>query len=209
MNSMVTRVAALVMLSMLVLAASATANIDTRLVLHAVDTAFAPCNAHGVDCETSYSTIDATGMSTPAVYLLLWNYTEVVGVQCAFEWDASWTFTFGLWDCQSNQVNGYTPSAPGGPTNGTITTAFDMLSGGAVQPIGRMNFASAGSGCLTIVESTFPFGTHVIDALGQDTHIPETHRGAICVGAGGVDACLLPPVEPRTWGHIKRQYDRE
>jgi hypothetical protein len=67
-------------------------------------------------------------------------------------------------------------------------------------------FGAASAGCLYIVESTFPFGTHVIDFAGQDTPIPETRRGSVCVGAGGIDGCLLDPVEPATWGLIKRQY---
>jgi hypothetical protein len=208
MKSIAARIMPLIMLSMLLVVGSAAANEDTKLVLHAVDTAFAPCNAHGVDCGENGPTIDVTGMDTPAVYLLVYDYTEIVGVQCAFDWDPSWVFTFGLWDCQSNQVNGFTPSAPG-ETNGTITTAFDALTGGAVEPVGRMNFAGATSGCLTIIDSSFPFGTHVVDATGQDTPIPEGLRGAIYVGPGGHDGCTPLPVEPGSWGQIKRQYEHQ
>jgi hypothetical protein len=177
----------------------------TTLVLHGSDAAFMPCTPIPFDC-TAGPTIDVTGFSTGcAVWLCLRNYDSLVGMQCAF--DTAWVLQFGQWDCQGSQVNGTVPAAPFGETAGTIATAFNAISGGTLAPVGRMFFVAPASGCLDIIESSFPFGTHVVKADNTPVPVVESNRGRLCVGAGGIDACEgLIPVEPATWGNIKSQY---
>jgi hypothetical protein len=202
------------LLTLMSSAALAGPNASTTLVLHAVDTTFGPCPIpppSGPDpCDQGTLRVDlAVGGPGIAAYLLIRNYDNISGVQCAFDWPAAWPVTFGLWDCQSNQVNGQTPSAPGG-TTGTIATAFDNISGGVTAPIGRIHFAGIfAAGCMSIIESDFPFGTHVISFAGDVDPVIEANRGALCAGSPGTDACTpVIPVEPATWGHIKAQYQR-
>jgi len=73
---------------------------------------------------------------------------------------ATWAFGFGLWNCQVGQLFATQPSAPG-PLSGSIATAFGPISGGALAPIGMMVFMQIGAGCLSIIESGYPYGNHV------------------------------------------------
>jgi hypothetical protein len=146
-----------------------------------------------------------------AIFLLVNNYTQLVGVQTAFVPDASWTFSFGLWDCQPGQLSAVTPGPPFGATSGTITTAFNCLDGPSLAVIGRMFFIAGATGCLEQVQSSYPFGIHVVDCAQGIDQIPEhpQYRGRICVGSGGIDACYgpQPAVGPVSWGQVKAQYD--
>ncbi len=187
-------------------------NDDTTIVLHAVDSEYTTCNGiGGLDCVGVQPTVDVTGFTNIAAFMLLRNYEEIVGVQAAF--DVTWTFTFGLWECQSHQIVGIRPTPPFGPRYGTIAIAFDAIVGGELEVIGRMFFLGAGAtGCLEIIESWWPGGTHVIDAAQGRTLIPPGDRGRICVGPGGYDACepmMSTPVESARWGAIKRQYEHQ
>ena len=67
---------------------------------------------------------------------------------------------------------------------------------------------SGPTGCLSQVQSSYPFGTHVLDCSLQVDQIREPARlGKICVGPGGYDAChTLNPVRPATWGQVKATY---
>jgi len=206
-------------LSFFVLAAMGTAQVAsaqscvgnncTSIVLHAIDNAVPMCGT-AMDCAGVRPTVDVTGITSLQVIMLVRNYDAITGVQCAFQW-GSWAFTFGLWNCQPNQLAATTPAAPGGPMAGTIATAFDLITGGTLAPIGNMNFvgATATSGCLEIIESSFPFGTHVTNPA-QDpavTPINSANWGKVCAGAGGYDSCdAMVAVESSTWGQIKSQY---
>jgi hypothetical protein len=191
-------------------------NACTTIVLHAVNAVPGPCDT-GVDCQEggTLPTLNVSGMATPSIVMLVANYDRCQGVQCAFEWDPSWVFTFGLWDCQPNQLSAVTPTASG-ETAGTISTAFDEITLGAVAPVGRLGFgASPASGCISIIDSSFPDATHVVGNFGEGIvpqPVIEDNRGRVCVGgvaAGAYDACIpVVAVEPTTWGSIKAQYSR-
>jgi hypothetical protein len=186
-------------------------NDDTTLVLHVHDHNAWNCFI-GIDCVQNMPVVNAQGMMSPEVFLFVRNYDEVAGVQCAFTVPTSWTFLFGLWDCQTNQINGTTPEPPFGAVSGTIATAFDALTSGELEPIGRMNFQSGPvpEGCMTIVDSAYPNGTHVVTWLGDPTPVPPENRAIVCVGEGGRDACepAAVPVPGTTWGRIKQQLCR-
>ena len=78
--------------------------------------------------------------------------------------------------------------------------------------IGRLYFAAAPDGCVGIVESDYPFGTHTVSSSsGSEMPIIPENRGRVCVGPGGYNACTpyAPvPVESATWGNIEAQYGR-
>jgi hypothetical protein len=96
---------------------------------------------------------------------------------------------------------------PLGATSGTITTAFDPITSSELEVMGRMNFVAPSAGCLSIIESSFPGATHVINVALEATPIIEENRGQICVGLGGINACdPVIPVESSSWGAIKSQY---
>jgi hypothetical protein len=182
---------------------------EITLPLHFKAVAFANCGDFApVDCEgTRPDVLAITG--TGCAFLLAYNHTSLAGVQTAFDF-GGWTLMFGLWDCQVGQLNAVTPQNPGGPTSGTITTAFTPVTTGELAVIGRMFFTIPATGCLSQVQSSFPFGIHVIDANLENDQIQDAESGRvgkICVGAGGVDACdPVSAVEPTTWGSVKAQY---
>lgn len=179
-------------------------NASATLVLHALPgTAICPYN--GPDpCDPGPPTTTMPSGAGFGIMLFARNYDNLAGVQCAFEFP--FPFTFGLWSCQVNQVAGTTPTGSG-TTAGTISTAFDCVTGGATAAIGSLNFATAFPGCATIIESSFPFATHVISCVGDVDPIPEVNRGMVCVDSPGTDTCEpVVPVEATTWGSIKAQY---
>ncbi len=194
-------------------AAAATAgagqNASFLLPLHATAMTQGPCSAYQpVDCLGVQPTVDVSP-GTIAVYLLAFNHSQLGGVQTAFEPDPSWTFIYGLWDCQPGQLTAVAPAPPFGPLAGSITTAFNCVYGPSIAPIGRMIF-SATSGCLTQVASSYPFGTHVIDCgfeVDQAQPGEDYRLGKICVGGGGYAACTGGgQIDRATWGGIKSQY---
>lgn len=207
------RYAPVMALMALLLATTAFAgqNPQVTLPLHAKASSFEPCTGYlPVDCRANQPTVNINP-GAAAIFLFVMNYNSVAGVQTAFQPDASWAFAFGLWDCQPGQLNAVTPAPPFGPTNGSITTAFNCLQGPALGVIGRMFFGFAGAGCITQVQSSYPFGIHVLDCAQGIDQIPDTQAarlGKVCVGTGGVAACdPLVAVEPATWGSIKAQYN--
>ena len=185
-------------------------NPNITLPLHFKAVSFANCTDFApVDCVTNRPDLNAVSASMGCIFLLAYNHTSLAGVQTAFDF-GGWTLMFGLWDCQVGQLSAVTPANPGGPTAGSITTAFTPVTTGELIPIGRMFFQVGLDGCLTQVQSSYPFGIHVIDALLQndEIHDPTGNRvGAVCVGGtGGIDACDPVAVEAATWGGIKAQY---
>jgi hypothetical protein len=184
-------------------------NESTTLILHA-SAQLLPCEAPqlgGLNCVDHLPQVDVSGMVMPEVYLYARNYQSLAGVQCAFQWPASWTCLSSSWDCQSNQLAVVQPCNPG-PGFGNLATAFDPIAGGVMTPIGMMIFGNTTTGCLDITESIYPFGTHVISGNFEVTHIPAANRGRICAGPGGYDACnpASTPARAETWGAIKSTY---
>jgi hypothetical protein len=199
---------ALTLMALLCLGSNALAvNDATSLVLHAVETSFGLCTV--APCPDA--AVDIGVGPTYAFYLLINNHENVAGVQTAFDWPTAWPVLFGLWDCQGNQVNGTTPTAPG-PQTGTIASAFDCVTGPEQAVIGRIHVSATTEGCFSQVMSSFPFGNHVVSCQNEVTEVDMECWGSVCAGTGapGVDACppCEPiPVEPTTWGSIKAQYN--
>jgi len=203
-----TAIVAIALVGLICLGSSALANSDTRLVMHGIETAFGVCEIAD-PCEPGPPTVDVPVGSTIAAYLLIHSHQSVAGVQTAFEW-GQWVFLFGLWDCQVGQVSGVTPAPPGGPTAGTIATAFDVITGPGSGIIGRMHLVATTPGCINQVLSSYPFGNHVVDDQAWVTEIWVDYWGSICAGSGqGMNTCgpSSTPVEPSTWGGIKAQYN--
>ena len=189
--------------------AAAGPNPNTAIVLHAVPGSFGPCQIED-PCGTAEGprvTIEPSGPYV--VYVMLRNYANVSMAQMAFQWHPSWSFFYGLWDCQPSggAICEGTPVNPGGPTAGTFSCRFDCITGGSTAVIGRMTFNSPQAGCLEVIESSFPYGTYVYSCDQQIDAVVPSNRGRVCVGAGGYDACeSVTPVESQTWGAIKCQY---
>ncbi len=179
-------------------------NSNTTLVLHAFETTFGPCEIDD-PCPAPLVNVPVGGQY--AIYLVARNYDCIAGVQTAFDF-GGFLLTFGLWDCQANQVSGVSPAMPGGATAGTIATAFDVICGGESAVIGRVHMIANG-GCVTQVDSSYPFGTHVGSGQGEVDVIDPLNRGSVCVDAGGYNACdPAVPVEATTWGVIKAHYQQ-
>jgi len=199
-------------LAALLMASSAFAgqNPQVTLPLHYKPSSFEACAGIApVDCLTNRPAIEAVSGQAATIFLLAANTTALAGVQTAFEFGTSWNLAFGLWDCQTGQVSATQPIMPGGPTSGTIATAFNCVTTGTLQVIGRMVFnPGPTTGCITQVQSSYPFATNALDCLqGVDGITEDTRLGKVCVGAGGIDSCdPISAVEPATWGAIKAQY---
>jgi hypothetical protein len=178
------------------------------VVLHAISGIDTDCQTT-LDCSAVPPTVrvdSPAGLYTVVVYLK--NFDDLNGVQVAFDWPATWSFGFGLWTCQVQQLSAVQPTAPG-PLTGSITTAFNAISGGALAPVGVMVFNSFGaSGCLSIIESGYPFGNHVAAPGEIVTPLRDNNEGKICVGEDGTNTCDCIPeaVEAATWGQIKASY---
>ena len=188
------------------LGAAQVPNRSTTLPLHAVVTGYGPCQIPD-PCSPGPPTVKVSSFTSIAAYLLVSGYENVPGIQTAFDW-GDWTFLNGIWDCQAFQITAIVPTPPGGPQAGTLQTAFNCITGGTTQIIGRMHMITSNTGCLEQVESAEPFGTHVIDCTQLLTApILPQHRGSICVNTSGVNACPgAVAVEGATWGHIKAYF---
>ncbi len=193
-------------------AALAGMNPEICLPLHARASGFEPCAGYlPVDCVVNMPVVSVMAGPT-TIFLFVSSYYAVAGVQTAFQPDPSWTFTFGLWDCQPGQLTAVMPGPPFGPAAGTITTAFNCLTGSGLGAIGRMFFVAGNAGCLEQIESSYPFRIHVLDCqqgIDQVNPYDPWRLGKVCVGEGGVVACWppQPAVDAATWGGIKAQYE--
>jgi hypothetical protein len=204
-------------MALMALCVSATAfaglNPQVTLPLHAKLSSFEPCTGYApVDCATVLPTVDVPAAPI-AVFLFVYNHHNVAGVQTAFEWPG-WSLTFGLWDCQGGQLFATAPANPGGPTAGTITTAFNCVNTTSLLVVGRIHLVPAGQpGCVNQVQSSFPNGIHVLDCsqgtdLISDSPLDRQRLGKVCVGPGGNTACSpVAAVESSTWGSIKASYN--
>lgn len=207
------------------LATVAEANQNFTVVLHARTPAgTGACTVAGLpNCLPAPGGIRPTTTITAATefraYIFVNNYTNIQGLQVAYAWPADWSvdpdgeppITFG---CRANQLFASEPQNPGGPSAGTLATAFDCFNGPALCIVARIDFLSGASGCLTQVNPNQGSGrVEIVDCANASTTLdasvdPGRQRvGSICVGQGGQDACdPITPVEPATWGRIKASY---
>lgn len=212
---------ALILLAACLLASSAPAgaglNPLVTLPLHARLTSGSCSQYAPVDCLEHRPTVNVPPATDIVVYLLFFNYVAVAGVQTAFDWDSSWTLNDVLCNCRPNCIDccmGFDPSQPGGPVTGTIAAFFTCVNGPALTPVARFVFTTGTGGCFYQVQSAYPFGDHVVDCLNGIDQIDagdpreRLRLGKVCAGEGGWDACdPVVPVEPATWGQIKRSYE--
>jgi PKD repeat protein len=183
------------------------ANPNIVLPLHA-EAGCHGCGPLPVDCLGNRPTVNIPPNSQVTVYLMAFSYTALAGVQTAFDWDPSWILLGALFDCVPGQLTAVVPVPPGGPTAGTVATAFDCVTSGNLLVVGRLLMMAGPSGCVSQVQSTYPGGIMVVDcSLGTDHIANEQRLGSICVASGGHDACDIPiPVRPATWGQVKATY---
>jgi hypothetical protein len=186
----------------------AQSNWAVMIPLHAHDGTSAACAPVPFDCLSTYPCIDVAGFQDGVVVLVcIFLHDDVVALQCAFE-APEWALLLSSWNCQSNQVTSLSPTMPLGETHGTLACVFDAIVSGGVAPIGYLTFQPVPeAGCISIVESSYPFGTHVVDRQGLPYPVIEWRRGRVCVGPAGWDPCSsFPIVEPTTWGSIRARY---
>jgi hypothetical protein len=187
-------------------AAIAGPNANTTLVLHAVQTGYGTCDLADPCAGPGQPTVEITSPAeTHAIYVIARNYEGIDGVQCAFDWD-DWILLFHHEQCLPQQLG--SDSGPIGPGSlyGNMTTTFDCITGGASAIVSRLHMIP-NQGCLEIIESSFPFGTHVMGCDVSFEAVAPENRGKICVGPGGMNTCEPAfPVEAATWGGIKGQY---
>jgi hypothetical protein len=143
-----------------------------------------------------------------AIYVLARHHQHLCGIQWALEWPTDWTYLFAVWACQSGQLGGWPPMPQGpGPLAGSVATAFNCIDGPATAIIGFI-VMRAGTGCLEVIESAYPDGTHALGPRMEVDPIGLGRRGRVCVGPGGLNTCdPVVPVESATWGAIKATYE--
>lgn len=182
--------------------------------LHAKLTAPEPLCLVSADCANLPPRVNVPPDTLITVFVLVNNYTGITGLQTAFEWDPSWTILGGACDCRMSDVcaGPWEEGGPGGGNSNLAVASLSCVSGPAVAAVARMFFRTGSAGCLEQVQSGYPFGIHAVDCRGgQDLISPydpagQLRLGKICVGQGGRDACMVTPVEARTWGAIKATY---
>jgi hypothetical protein len=185
-------------------ATTAGPNANTTLVLHALPTSFGPCQIED-PCDPGPPSVSAPPNTMVAIYVIARNYDDIKLIQLALAW-GDWDLLYGLFDCLPGQWPGCIgPTNPGGPTRGTISTIFDCIVGGESAIVARLHYLTGSSGCVDVIESSFPFGNHALSCGNEVDHIDAANWGRVCIGAGGVDACepASIPVDATTWGAIK------
>ena len=191
--------------------AAAGENPSFTLPLHIAASTYQPCNGYlPIDCTSNHPTVNLSGGGPVAVFIFVANYQRISYLQVGLEWDPSWSHSFGLFDCQPGQLEGFFPDSP---TTASGVTAFSCVNGPALAVMGRMFFTAGSSGCLAFIQPpwpTWPNGIHAGDCqlgIDQITDEDSPRFGRVCVGSGGVDACdRVVPVFPSTWGAIKGSY---
>jgi hypothetical protein len=169
-------------------------NVEATLPLHAVQNGVTTCEIDD-PCDPGPPTVEveAGPSSLPIIYLLASNYEDLAGVQTAFEWPESWVFLLGAWDCLPGQLTAAAPVASG-PELGTLTTAFDVLTGDGAAVLGYMMFIAIEPGCLTQVDSSQPHGTHFVSGSGEiDPPELYSQSGVVCAGYAGEERCYPGP----------------
>ena len=181
-------------------AVSAAPNENTTFVLHAVQTNFGPCEIQDPCGPGPGPTVEITQPGQPyAIYFLVRNFDAISSLQADLQWPADWTYGFAI-SCPPNPLDCFHV----GPH--TILCTFNCITGGATTLMAVIQMV-AGSGCFEIVDSIWPYGTHVLDCQMIPEPVPKANRGRVCVGPGGINACASAvPVLPKTWGLIKSQY---
>ncbi len=174
-------------------------NCFTTLALHARSGWTDECLFPGQpDCRTVFPNVQVQPNGQYRVYLYM-QYTEgATLLQTAFAWPEGWTLVQSLWNCRSNQVvtQAPDPNSQGGAIAGTLVTTFDCVTTPNMVPLGFMDFQVGNSGCLTQIQSAYPFGTHMEDCRQRISLLWDPERlGSVCVGPGGYRPCE-PPVLP-------------
>jgi hypothetical protein len=171
-------------------------NPDFRIVLHAKQSLFEPCNGYlPLDCTNNPPTVNVQPAPV-TVFVLLANYVEASAIETAFSW-TGWSHTFSNWECGLMCDPGACNFFPPGAMGGTVSGSFpNCVTSPNMKLIGTMAFVPAGNPqCIRQVLPDSPDGIHVFDCNGEMDQIldPESLRlGRICVGSGGVNGC--PPI---------------
>jgi hypothetical protein len=189
---------------------------NPTIVLHAQGGQF-ECQGNALPFTCTEGSIPTTSVTSGQlwfIYIFIRNYEDAGMVTCRMAvnggsgpgtWE-DWELIGHSFGCVPGQVTSEVPVQNSQEREpGNITTAFNCLTGGALQPLGWV-LLRVGSGCLGVEEHQY--GTGIIDCQQMLRSVPAHDRGRICVGAGGHNACESGPVpvENETWGQIKAQY---
>ena len=176
----------------------------TTIPLHVIPGLGQSCEEAGDPCATGTInlTLELGEYSTVIVYLK--DYGTVSYLQTAFSWPADWQWA-GAILCQPGLGGG--PYGPG-PGIGTLSANFlNCLTGGVIRPVARFFLLPLSPGCVEQVESSYPYGTHIVTCDGKILPVGAAYRGSVCAGSVGTNVCDGPvPVEATTWGAIKSQF---
>jgi hypothetical protein len=207
-------------IGMAVLASAAQANQNFTVVLHArTPSGLGSCTVADLPtCQTGSDPVTQIAASIDfRAYIFVNNYTNIQALQTCFVWPADWHIAPNgppsVFGCRANQLNASEPADPGGPSAGTLATAFDCVTGPTMTPIARIDFQAGAGGCLTQVNpAQGTMRIEVVDCLNASTSFDASdplnlpRLGTICIGANGINACGPLPVEAATWGRIKASF---
>ncbi len=209
-------------LGMVMLASVAEANQNFTVVLHArTPSGTGACTVADLPtCQAGSDPVTQIAASIDfRLYIFVNNYTNIQAIQTSFTWPGDWLIAPSgppsVFGCRGNQLNASEPAQPGGPSAGTLATAFDCVTGPAMTPIARIDFQAGASGCL--IQTNPAQGSQqveVVDCTNTSTRLDASNPvnlprlGTICIGSAGVNACNPLPVEPATWGAIKASFSR-
>jgi len=183
-------------------------NARTSIVLHAQsESVFCAIEDPCLSPNQPVVTITEPGKGL-YIYVIARNYNNIAYIQWAFDWPPTWSIVpWGYWLCPPGSIGApeQPPYGPG-PIAGSCASAFNCISSGTSQVIGWV-WAVPGEGCLEIIESGHPGGTHVGSCQNEIDLIPSMNRARVCVGESGLNTCeSAVPVASTTWGAIKDTY---
>ncbi len=196
--------------------AQTTQTTQTTIVLHATpvrgSNSAAFCDDPGV-CDGVEPRTRVDSQEPHYIKVLTRNFdTDISGISCAFEWDPTWTWGFGIYHCPDPGGPGppTSPGEPGGPIYGAYTWIFDCIEAGSTIILGTLVVNPGTSGCLRIIESAYPCGlcAFTCDTYVEGVEIDAQNVGRVCIGQDGHAPCepATVPISAVSWGHIRAQF---
>jgi len=146
--------------------------------------------ADGLDCAQQRPVVTCDSLSHVDIYVFAKNFESMRGLQVKFMWPANWVFEGWFGSCQPGSITVVSPVG----VERNLSLAFECTGNGVtLQPIGWLRMWTGPNGCLDVIQSDYPYASHLLSCAGLITSLGNGHCGRICVGAGGVDRCDPPP----------------
>jgi hypothetical protein len=204
--------AALLPASVLATSAPSPVAADTILILHSIshhDPAHCstPQDQGYSDARTQTTTSAQPGTDID-VYIYLFAYESARGVGFRIAWPADWTYRGWSSDCLDHQVTMTDPQE----NHIDIGTAFDLMTGGALAPLGFASFTTGATGEVTLEPPLRGCASGTVCYIDGDIVeqlIPSERTGRVAVGGPGYNPAAPTPVAPSSWGGIKARYQSE